>query len=69
MPSGMPYTPEAYAWSPVKYVGRSKWVTVGLFIEHVVTADPHEPAVADLLGELEREATRMRQFADLLYDR
>jgi hypothetical protein len=93
MPDGMPYTPEAYAYSPVKYVsesgsmpalllyevgglsyvrfrvqtawpyydGWSKRTTVGLFTEHVVTADPHKPAVADLLGELEREAAARRQ--------
>ena len=74
----MPYTPEAYAYTPVNYVGESRsipalllyergglsylrfrvqsswpyydgwsnWVTVGLFSEHIVTADPHEPAVA-----------------------
>jgi hypothetical protein len=88
----MPYTPETYAWSPVKYVGESgsipalllceagglsyvrfrvasarpyydgwsNWVTVGLFSEHVVAADSREPAVADLLGELEREAAAQR---------
>jgi len=78
MPAVRPYNPEAYAYSPVKYVGESgsipalllyeagglcyvriwidstwhyydgwgKWDTVGLFPEHVVTADPHEPGVA-----------------------
>jgi hypothetical protein len=93
MPDGRPYTPEAYAYSPVRYVGESgsipalllyeagglsyvrfrvtsawphydgwsKWTNVGLFTEHVVTADPHEPAVADLLGELEREAAAQQQ--------
>jgi hypothetical protein len=88
----MPYTPEAYALIPVKYVGESGsipalllyerdglsylrlqtknwphydgwglWSTVGIWSEHVVSADPHEPAVADLLQTLEREAAAMRQ--------
>ena len=93
MPNGMPYTPAAYAYSPVKYVGESgsipalllyeagglcyvrfrvrtawpyydgwsNWDTVGLFPEHVVAADPHEPAIADLLGELDREAAAQQQ--------
>ena len=82
----MPYTPEAYAYTPVNYVGESGripalllyerdglsylrfqtknwphydgwgfWSTVGIFSEHVAPADPHEPAVADLLHELEKE--------------
>jgi hypothetical protein len=43
-----------------QYNGWSGWVTTALHSEHVVTADPHEPAVASLLGELEREAAVMR---------
>jgi hypothetical protein len=88
----MPYTPEAYAYTPVKYVagsgsipalllyerdglsylrfqtkswphydGWGLWTTAGIFSEHVVTADPHEPAVADLLQELEREVAAQEQ--------
>ena len=91
----MPYSPEAYAYTPVKYVGESGsipalllyerhglsylrvqtkswphydgwglWSTVGIWSEHVVAADPHEPAVASLLGELERETALMRQYAN-----
>jgi hypothetical protein len=88
----MPYSPEAYAYTPVNYVGESGsipalllyerdglsylrfrtkswphydgwglWRTVGIFSEHVVTADPHEPAVADLLQELERDTAAQQQ--------
>lgn len=89
----MPHTPEAYAYTPVNYVGESGsipalllyerdglsylrfqtkswphydgwglWSTVGIWSEHVVRADPREPAVADLLKELEREVADQRQY-------
>jgi len=88
----MPSTPEAYAYTPVNYVGESGsipalllyergglsyvrfwtqswlhydgwsgWVTTALHSEHVVAADPHEPAVVDLFRELEREAAAQLQ--------
>lgn len=46
------------------YDGWGLWATTALHSEHVVRADPHEPAVASLLGELEREATLMRQYTN-----
>src|ERR1700747_3068946 len=43
------------------YDGWGLWSTVGIWSEHVVTADPHEPAVADLLHELQKEAAAHQQ--------
>jgi hypothetical protein len=88
----MPYTPEAYAYTPVNYVGKSGsipalllyerdglsylrfqtkvwrfydgwglWATAGIWSEHVVRAGPDEPGIADLLGELAREAAVRQQ--------